>query len=764
VAQVVMFREMLAICRGTEIFFGVVLAAGMGWTALGSLAAGLAARWRRRRDGAQWPGRAWRWAAALFALNGVLLIVQIALARVRLSWWGGVEELTFLSAVGRAGVATGPVAFLCGVEFVLALHAAPAERFTGLYQSDAWGAVLGGLGFTLLIAGQVDPVTLGPALGAVLSLAVLVAGGPRRLLVATAACAVVACFGPGLNRALHTQQWGARYPRYELEETEESRYGHLSVLRHHEVAQHALYMDGGLVAPLPPAGAPVSEVRNRALFVAAQHPSPERVLLVGGALGAFPRELLRTGVARVDALELDPALFALAERYGDPAGDHPRVEFHFADGRRFLKHRAQAGAYDLIHLALPDPLSAFVNRYYTVEFFREARAALGNPGVLITSVTAAANYPGETVGQVSASLLRTLRQVFPQVLVAPGERHTFIACTRPGVVSLDPEVLGRRVAERGIVLPDVEADFRDVLGPYYAARLANVIVTSQVASLRRFLEATEAPGNTDARPITYQYSLLAWNQVVSARTGARDPGIRGGTNALFRSLLGLRVAHGLLFPGLMVLAGAVLWLWQRGRGKRRSGLAPYAVLAAAFATGLFGMAAEVVLLFAFQSVYGYAYAHVGALIAAFMVGLALGARFGARVQRRGGTLPALVLGMVAYCVLLPAVLRALATGCMGWAVSAGFFGLVVAAGCLDGATFPALVTALRQHGSPRPGAWVYAADLAGAGVGALATGALLVPVLGRAAALGWVAAVLAAALLVLLIPGVLFRPARPRLT
>ncbi len=79
-----------------------------------------------------------------------------------------------------------------------------------------------------------------------------------------------------------------------------------------------------------------------------------------------------------------------------------------------------------------------------------------------------------------------------------------------------------------------------------------------------------------------------------------------------------------------------------------------------------------------------------------------------------------------------------------------FFVLVFVAGFLDGATFPALVGSMRGLGFQRPGAWVYAADLTGAGLGALATGALLVPVLGNALALGLVAAILAAALAALL--------------
>lgn len=751
-AQIVMFREMLAACRGTEVFLGVVLAAGLGWTALGSVLAGLGARRAARRWGAQWPQRAWAAAAALFALNGLLLIGQVVLARHRVGGGEGAAELTFAEAVVTALLATAPVGLACGAEFVLALHAARPEAFGRLYQADAWGAVGGGLLFTFVLVTVLDPVAVGPALVAVLCLVVHVAGGRRWMatgFVLGLVTAVVAV-AYGIDHRLHMRRWRALHPSYRLKATTDSRYGQLAVLRHPSEPQHTLYHDGGLVETLPPSGAPATDARNAALFAVAQHPAPRRVLLIGRALGQLPSQLLATGIERLDALELDPALFALARRWTQDGPAEARLHRHFVDGRHFLKHGASA-RYHVILVHVPAPLSAFVNRFYTVEFFREARAALAPDGVLITSVMAAANYPGDTVGALSASVLRTLETVFPEVLVAPGERHTFVAGVRPGIVSLDPATLGGRIAERGITFEGMDPDFRSALPAYYRALFENLVITSQVARLRETLDGIAAPVNTDARPITYQYALLVWNQIVSASTQARDPGLRSGTNALFRAALRFRFVHGLVVPALIMspaLVGLAIGWRRRARGVGK-GVAAYGILATAFATGLFGMAAEVILLYAYQNVHGYAYAQVGAIVSAFMIGLALGARVGTWCERRVSFLTCVVVVMGGYCVGLPPMLRTLSEGGATWGVSAAFFALVLVAGFLDGATFPCLVGSMRGLGLSRPGAWVYASDLAGAALGALATGALLVPVVGNAQALGLVAMVLAAALVCL---------------
>jgi predicted membrane-bound spermidine synthase len=172
----------------------------------------------------------------------------------------------------------------------------------------------------------------------------------------------------------------------------------------------------------------------------------------------------------------------------------------------------------------------------------------------------------------------------------------------------------------------------------------------------------------------------------------------------------------------------------------------YGLLATSFAVGFFGLAAEVILLYTFQSACGYAYAEVGLIVAVFMVGLALGAWAGVRWQRRSAALAWLVVATALYCVVLPLPLGELSTRAgLSSLLRLAFQGLVFAAGFLDGAAFPLLVAAMGRLGFERPGPWVYAADLAGSGLGALVTGALLVPVLGMSSALMLVALTVLAA-------------------
>src|SRR5208283_5974770 len=121
----------------------------------------------------------------------------------------------------------------------------------------------------------------------------------------------------------------------------------------------------------------------------------------------------------------------------------PRVHVHAIDGRRFLK--TTADSFDVIIVNLPDPHTAQLNRFYTEEFYREAAAKLRPGGIVSFQVTSSENYISQELADFLRCLLRTLRQVFPEVIAIPGETVHFFAATRRGTLTIDAQVLLRRL-------------------------------------------------------------------------------------------------------------------------------------------------------------------------------------------------------------------------------------------------------------------------------------------------------------------------------
>ena len=182
-----------------------------------------------------------------------------------------------------------------------------------------------------------------------------------------------------------------------------------------------------------------------------------------------------------------------------------------------------------------------------------------------------------------------------------------------------------------------------------------------------------------------------------------------------------------------LLAGAVGGL----RGRRALGRT--ALSWSVGTTGFATMALEIVLLYTFQTLYGYVYSMIGLVVGVFMFGLVLGSlAMNRRLLRTGSPLPglrtvvALDLATAVFASGLVLVLALLRNAVADWTIQVATFALVAAAGVLGGLVFPlaAAVTLQGRPGTARAAGGVDAADNIGACLGALLTGVLLVPLLG----------------------------------
>ncbi len=114
------------------------------------------------------------------------------------------------------------------------------------------------------------------------------------------------------------------------------------------------------------------------------------VLIVGAGSGSDAALALAHGVDRVDAVEIDPRIYQLGERYNpNHPYEDPRVRRYIDDGRAFMRKTDRR--YDLIIFALPDSLtltSSFANLrlesyLFTAESMAAARDLLKRDGLLV---------------------------------------------------------------------------------------------------------------------------------------------------------------------------------------------------------------------------------------------------------------------------------------------------------------------------------------------------------------------------------------------
>ncbi len=721
IAQVVLMRELMVVFSGNEMSLGLMLASWLLWTAIGSSAVGrMAARGHQPR----------RLMAILEGLIAIALPLTIFFVRT--------SKEIFRPIPGEI-LGPGPMiltsllvlSFFClisGALFAAGSRLYAEEIGTSLvagssnvYLQEAAGSGLGGILASLVLIRFLTAFEIAALLSLLNLLAatiLAVRSGMRRK--ATLGALVVAFvflifpFGcPWIEKVSLNRLWSG----YHLVTTRNSVYGNLVVTQ--TGGSRSLFENGWIAFNVPDPAAAEEAVH----FALLQHPAPKSLLLIGGGLnGSLRQALQHPSLERIDYVELDPTVLDLAEKFFPaewaPLHAEPRVHVHNTDGRLFLK--ATNASFDVIIVNLPDPQTAQLNRFYTFEFFREAASKLTPAGVFSFQLKAAEEYISPELAEFLRCIYKTLRQVFPEVSAIPGGTVHFFAAARAGVLAANSEELIARLQARRLHTSYV----REYYLPYRMMPDRMLDLELQIRP------RAETRVNRDFTPVAYYFDVVLWSTRFNRVY-----------RHVFQSLA--QVHFGMLAATALVLflfAGLLRWLAAAEARLR---------MAAGFCVGVMGftlLGLEILLLLAFQAIYGYVYQELAIIIAGFMVGMALGSWWALRRAacagmpasdpkdiRRLAWLQFLAALSPLLLYLLFDALAAMKSAPFAFVVSQVLFPvLALLCGLLGGHQFPIasrIFFARSRHQAGSPGT-LYALDLAGACLGAVILSAYLVPVFG----------------------------------
>jgi len=730
-------RELVVVFYGNEICFGLILASWLLWTALGS---GLLGRF------AAFVHDPRRLMAALQCLVAVVLPVTILCLRASKNAFHPTPGqilgpwpmfLTSIVVLSVFCLASG-LLFAAGSHAYARSAGAPTGRASSsVYLLEAIGSGCGGLLASLLLIRHLDAFQIALLLSLLnlLAAASLTWRLPPRAGVAIAtlfALAAVLGVRP-LSRRLDQASLAWLWRGFHLVTSRNSIYGNLALVE--TEGSRSLYENGLVVSTVPDPASAEEAVH----FALLEHPAPSSLLLIGGGMnGSVAQALQHRTLQRIDYVELDPAIFELARGYLPAVwaaiGSDPRVHMHHMDGRLFL--RTTSGKYDVIIVDLPDPQTAQLNRFYTVEFFREAAAKLAPGGVFSFQLRSAEDYISPELADFLRCIRKTLGEVFPEVSFIPGSTVHFFAASGADVLAGGSGELLARLRSRQLHTTYV----REYYLPYRMSPDRMLDLDLQIRP------EAGTPVNRDFAPIAYYFDVALWSKRFA-------PGYR----RLFQSVADVRFDRVAAGVAMAMILLALLLGWAPRRERRARATAGFCVAA----TGFTLMGLELLLLLGFQAIYGYVYSQLAIVIAAFMVGMALGSWRALRCTLRSKrislssdtapssnqrkrestsvTAPQITLGWIQILVALaPLALCALflwfgriANATQLFIVSEiGFPVLALACGLLGGYQFPVASRAFFGESESRGAGTLYALDLAGACVGAIVLSTYLVPVFG----------------------------------
>jgi spermidine synthase len=418
-------------------------------------------------------------------------------------------------------------------------------------------------------------------------------------------------------------------------------------------------------------------------YAMLQHPAPASVLLVSGGIAGTTAEILKYGVRRIDYVELNPWIILIGRRLTDALSD-PRIHVITEDPRMFIANTTER--YDVALINVPDPSTVQINRMYTVECLRQLKRVLNPGGVVSYGLTGVSDYYGNQARRMHSTLYCTLASEFRNVLIVPGEKNYFLASD-----SLLRSDVGTLTVERGIR--------NTYVNPSY---IEDRSVAERSSDVMKTLDKN-APLNRDFVPVAQFQQLEYWLAYFR-----ENPWISG--------------------IGVTLLLGLIV---------TRTNPVSFCVLV----DGFVASSIEIVLIVAFQILYGYVFEAISLLIALFMAGLAIGSHVGQRLLRAQPVHGFITVqfSLVLFCLALPLVLILLRDAGTGPVVVRGMIAVMMIAGAALVGTAFSLGTRVLPGPAGSVGGTLYGLDLIGSAAGALLVASVLIPLVGLTA-ISWILA------------------------
>ena len=657
ILQIICLRKLLSTFSGNELIIGLSLAT---WLIIVSLGSFIGSRIKFKN--------AFGLSFILVSVISQPTILLIESIRPILAFELG-EIIPLPSIFLWTTISMAALCITIGIQFPLAVSHL-RDKAPQTYGFEAIGAFAGGAIFTFFLSGNVSSYSLVTII-AIINIFVSVYLLKRKAVFLSLIFPILfyACWPGVLSLSL--------YRGAELVKSAESRYGEITVLKIKN--QFNVYSSGKYQFSYPD----LQTEEMTAHLPMSLYPAAKKLLVVGGS-PAVIREFLKYPVSRIDFVEIDPVLINVSKELLNPEDsghlNDTRVKILHIDGRKHIKS-VQSGEYDLIVLSLPEPATANINRFYTVEFFKEAKAVLKEKGILYLSLPVSYGYIGRRMQVANGSIYASLKKVFSYVDVSSEEYGIFFASMIP--VETNPDVLAGHFVERGI--------HTRYFRPYI---LTDAFSPLQVSMVRARLGKIKNL-NTDLRPVSYLYNLMLWAEMYGGKW--------------LNILLGLSEYKMLAFTGIILIFLTLFFIRQKET-----------ISYALFTTGYFTMAFSIVLILAFQARSGYIYEKIGLLTGTFMLGSAVGSGLMRNSRNPLSWLKLLdIMGIILLAAAIPFMKKDL-----------NFYFFILSAGLLGGGQFAAASLSLKEKGYSGAAGRLYAIDLAGSFLGSFLTAIVMVPLTG----------------------------------
>lgn len=646
-AQVILFRELFSLLEGNELIISISMFVWLFSGGIGSLAAKYLP-----------PNMTLYIIFCLF--SGLLPPYLVFLARYLYAeffllgfspgLWGSILFLL---------ITTAPYSFLIGILLPFAQKVSferkDAINATKVYILDNTGDITGAfLVSLLLIVGiKILPIVFISATIVFLSI-IFISIQYSRLLGFLLLCIISFLIYLPINQEYDFKSIKYNYPN--LVNYEDSVYGRVAVT---ESKGEITIWESGFPYIVP---GNIVDAEEKIHYILSQLEKIENVLLISGYSKETITELFKHSPKKVDYVELDPLLIDIAKQKG--ILEVPDwVHVHSIDAKKYVDKTQEY--YDAIIMDLPLPSTFQTSRMYSKEFLSKAKKVLADGGIISFSMDYNPNYLSPLEKEILGIIVATVKSVFSNHLLLPGERLYILAS--------DSELnwdIPSLLKEKGITTQYIE-------GYFY--------------------------GNTTKERIQViqgQFSHSSPNTLLNSRI------IRA---VIYEWFSKINVNPKFIFLFVILAFLTCLFLYIKTHE------------IVMFSSGFFVMGIEILVLYLFQVVHGYVYVALSIIIGTFLLGLLPGALIGMKMRNyRKGLLILTDLSLLCFSFLLLLSMLFNLYYCSMLLYLLYCFSVSLVAGI----QFPLLAKLSLSQRIPYR---LFSADLMGAGLGVIIVGGILAP-------------------------------------
>jgi spermidine synthase len=699
-AQTLLFREFITAFEGNDISVGLFFASWLFWIGLGAIVtyhpSKITGRLLENID------LLFLIYIPAFVLELILIVQGRQIAGVSSYTLLSIRQMVFLSLLVNA-----PVSIITGILFPLACRWVKQDSLfpvSNVYILEAAGSFLGGIGTTILLGLGVNSTTIFFLLAFIISFAVFIVCIKSKIKLVfpfLIAAGILLCLFVGVDKRLNYYiqivKWTKLLPAEALTgsfQTPQAEYLYGTYRN-----QWVVVSQGSTCEALP------DKAGNGriAAIVLSQKPDAKKILVIGSGLGLCYEFLLLPQIEQVTWTHCD-------SQYAQNIDRFLPAQFKINDSRLSVPPgdiRSQLGnsknLYDIVIINLPPAASSVLNRYFTVEFYKQLKKSMSADGVAAIRITGGENIMGTEMIDLGASTKHTLEKSFSHLVLTPGDDTFFLASDSEKLTG-DPGTLQDHFAK----IKNAEAVFAP-------SALLSVYLPDRAAAAMENYNSSDLPQdlliNTDSKPLTSLYSLL----LALKQSGAPVTRI-----VKLLAIAGISV---FLIP---VFVFVILRLFYIARTKNQDCVSDFDSSFLVFCAGWLGIGMIIVLMYLYQTIFGSLYLHIGVISSLFMIGLTLGAAMVRYLP--GRSYQKLFMVIAVHAILLIAVTHLPVDFWTHQSFAVVFF----LCGLCSGTYFPIAAGQLAESNfeTGLAGGKLEMADHIGASIGSLITGLALVPVLG----------------------------------